>query len=145
MELVAESLGMDMATLQELDAKMPEFQTGEIRFYLHRSLTQSEIDQLTADITAEGVYLTAPIVQDAQILVVSFQKRVAPLLIITGFVIATVMAVGGYQVFLSAVYGIPLWVWIAGGVLLLYMFAKSDAGKAVAGAGTTFLLTKGMA
>ena len=141
MELIAESLGSDLSQLGMIDdAYFGELDHGEIRFYVDRMLDDSEISQLEVDITAQGVYLTGPIMQDANTLVIDFQKRLAPLAIIGIIVGVLAVVIFGFQIFLTVKYGIPMWVWFAGGIILLVMFMKSDTGKAATGAATTVVL-----
>ena len=134
MDLIAE--GTELQELNEAEKLLNEFDKGEAHFYTDRSLSGEEISMIEQNIIETGVHLTGPVRQDARILVVEFQKRIAPLVLIGGAV-ATVIAVGaglvGWQIFKTVKYGVPLWVWIVGGGLLTYLIFSSKPAKQAGG------------
>ena len=77
--------------------------------------------------------MTAPIVQDARVVSIKFQKAIAPLLIIAGAVIAIVGGLLGWQIFQYSKLGVPIWVWAVAGLGLVYLFFTSDTGKKASG------------
>ena len=135
MLVVAE--GLTLAELGSYEPLLAEGQQGEVRIYLDRILVLSEIQQIEDEILAQGVVLTDHIQSADGILVIPFQKMLAPLLIV-GLVVSGILAVGtaifGWQL-LTNVQGIPIWIWMVGGAALLYLlFAKPAervAGEAV--------------
>ena len=129
MELVGERIG-NLSNLSDYEVYFGEGDNGELRVYLQRPLYQDEIDKLENEICSQGVVLTAPITQDARILVIKFQKAIAPLLIIGGAIAAIVAGVTGWQIFRTTQMGVPLWVWGVGGIALLYLLFRKPARKA---------------
>ena len=136
MELIAESLGNNLSNLSDYENKFSEGALGELRIYLDRPLYQNEIDQIEYDIRSQGVILTAPIVQDARVLVIKFKKAIAPLAIIA-IAVGGILAVGagllGWQIWKSTQLGVPLWAWLIGGAALVYLLFTSETGKQASG------------
>ena len=128
MELVGEGLS-GLTGLSSYEAYFSEGDSGELRFYLDRSLYQDKIDQLETEILGQGVVLTAPIAQDAGMLIIKFQKAIAPLLIIGGAIVAVVGSVVGWQLLKPETLGLPLWAWVGGIGLLYIMRGKKWLGK----------------
>ena len=122
MNLIAE--GLSLAELEACESLLPEGQKGEVRIYFDRSLTPSEVQQIANEILAEGVVLTGSVKTVDGILAISFQKMLAPLAIIVavvgGLAIATIL---GWQL-MSDFVGIPVWMWIVGGGLLVWALGK---------------------
>ena len=110
-ELVAQ--GSDLSELPKYESLFSEGDRGELRLYLEQPATQEELQEMQ-DI---GVVLTEPIAQDAGVMVIKFEKRVAPLVIFAG---AILVAVVGWQL-LKTVSEVPIWAWVAGaiGVVML--------------------------
>ena len=124
LKLIGESLSGDLNTLSGYESYFNEGDTGELRLYLNNELSQERIDTLEREICNQGVMLTAPIIQDARILVIKFQKAIAPLLIIGGAIVVIIGSVIGWQVFRSTQLGVPIWVWILGGVTIGYIILR---------------------
>lgn len=128
--LIGEKLGSDLSSLSSYETYFGEGDIGELRVYLDRPLYQDEIDRLQTELLSQGVTLTAPITQDARILLIRFQKQIAPLLIIGGAIAAIVAGILGWQIFKGTQVGIPVWVWIVGGLSLAYLLFREPAKKA---------------
>ena len=120
--LVAEGLSNNIS-LDRYETLYREGDTGELRAYLERPLYQEEIEDLQSSITGQGVTLTAPVEQDARILMIKFRKAVAPLLII-GLAVTAIVAIVGWQLFKSVTPGIPLWVWVITGMTVAYVSTR---------------------
>jgi len=130
LKLIGENLGQDLSTLSQYEAYFNEGDTGELRVYLDRQLSQDEINQLEYELCSQEVVLTEPIAQDARILVIKFQKAIAPLLIIGGAIVAIVGVVLGWQIFKLTQWGIPLWTILIGGAALFYLLFREPVKKA---------------
>jgi len=139
--LIAE--GTELDQIGNYESYFNEYDRGEVRFYTEYELTPEQVAQLEEDIRSQGVYLTAPIIQDSRIVYIQFEKRIAPLLIIGGIVAAIIGSILGWQIFQTTQMGVPLWAWLVGGAVLVYLFMKSDTGKAATkiaiSAGKTYL------
>ena len=132
-ELVAEELSGNISSLPDYEPYFGEGDTGELRLYLEHSLYQEEIEQLEQEILNQGVILTESITQDARILVIKFQKAIAPLMIIAIVVGGFAVVIGGllgWQIFRSVSMGVPLWVWLVGGGALLYLLLRKPVKAA---------------
>ena len=128
-ELVAESLTSNLDSLSSYETYFKEGDTGELRIYLNRTLTSSELQWIQDKIIEQGVVLTEPVSQVARIVYVKFEKRIAPLLIIGGAVAAVFAGITGWQVFKFTEAGIPLWIILLGGGALLYILFKKPAER----------------
>jgi len=120
MILIAEELGGSLTRLPEYDSHFATGDMGELRLYLDSPLSQEEISQLERAILSQGVVLTAPIVQDAQILVIKFKKTVASLATLVDGISANLQ---GWQLFKSE-SSIPLWALLTGGIALGYFILR---------------------
>ena len=123
MKLVAENLGHDLNTLQNYEVEFVEGDIGEVRFYLDRLLYQGELDQLEYELCQKGVALTAPTKQDARILIIKFRKAIIPLAIIAGAIGTAGVSIAGWQLY-KKISEIPIWVWVAGGLAVGYLFFR---------------------
>ncbi len=121
----------DLTELPRVEDLLAETQRGQVVFDLVRPLTEDEIIVIEDTILSRGVTLTAPIVQSGNRLVVSFEKRLPPLVIIGGAVVAVVGGVLGWTVYQTVVAGVPLWVWVLGGGALVYLIATSETGQKI--------------
>ena len=124
MELIAEHLGSDITTLSDYESYYQEGDKGELKLYLDRMLYQDEIKQLEYELCNQGVMLTAPITQDARILVIKFQKAIAPLLIIGGAIAVLVVGIVGWQLLKTSVSNIPVWTWLLGGAVIYHIIRR---------------------
>ena len=124
LKLIGESLGKDLSTLVSYEGYYREGDKGELRLYVESLLTRETIEQLEAEIINQGVTLTESIKQDARVVVIRFQKRIAPLLIIGGVLVAIVGGILGWQIFMSVQLGVPIWVWLVGGLSLVYLLFR---------------------
>ena len=119
MELISQ--GLELKELPEHEDKLREGDRGEVRLYLSESISQDSLQQLQDNILSQGVTLTEPIKQDARIVVVRFEKRIAPLLIIAGIVVVGIV---GWQLLKEAAK-IPVWMWAIGAIALgVYLVRK---------------------
>jgi len=118
-ELIAQ--GENLNELPNNEDKFSEGDRGEVRFYLNESLSQPALQDLQDKLLERGVTLTEPIKQDARIVVVRFEKRIAPLLIIAGIVVVGIV---GWQLLKEAAK-IPVWMWAIGAIALgVYLVRK---------------------
>ncbi len=123
MILIAEELGGSLARLPDYEAYFATGDTGELRLYLVSPMSQEDILQMEQEILSQGVVLTAPIVQDANILVIKFRKVSTPLIIMVS-VIGVVLQ--GWQLF-KMDGGIPLWALVAGVAILGYFMWRPSS------------------
>ena len=123
MKVVAE--GTSLAELITAEKLFAEGESGEMRLYIDRMLPEYQLAEIEREITSRGVVLTAPIAQEGSILSVKFQKAIAPLLIIAAAV-AAFAALIGWQIFKEH-WGIPWWIWLAGGGAVLYLMFREPA------------------
>jgi len=130
MKLIAEQLNGDLSSIANSESRFAEHDTGEVRIYLENNASQSTIDELQGMILSQGVVLTGPIVQDANMIIIPFQKAIAPLLIIGGAIAAIIVGITGWQIFKMTTAGIPLWAIIVGGGALAYLLFNRPAKKA---------------
>ncbi len=154
MELIAESLTGNLETLSQYESSLAEGARGEVRVYVSQDLEQQQLDDIENQLLTKGVVLTGHVVQDARTVIIPFQKAIAPLLII-GLIVGGLGLIGstvlGWQIFSDPLgfklLGIPWYVWGIGAVALMYLFFKSDTGKAATGTAITagkLYITKGM-
>lgn len=111
MRLIAE--GFELNKLSDAEHLFAEGDRGEVRIYLDGNIGTHALEER---LLAEGVVLTDTIRQDAGVVVIKFQKQIAPLLIIVGAL--GLMGVGaglGWQIFK---FDIPSWAWVMGGIAL---------------------------
>ena len=131
-ELVYEGRTIDQADILAAESVLNEGDKGQFVFYTDGVLTDGQVSRLTQEIISQGVILTGPITQESGIIVVPFQKALAPLLII-GLAVGGVLLLGtgliGWQVFRSVQQGVPLWVWAVGAGALLYLVFTSEPAK----------------
>ncbi len=121
MNLIAE--GTNLSELEACESLLSEGQNGQVRLYLDRSITPLELQQVEDTIVGQGVVLTQPIQAAETIMVISFQKAIAPLAIIVGAVGLVAAVVLGWQL-MSNFLGIPVWMWLVGGGLLVWALAR---------------------
>ena len=123
-ELVAEGSNLSELPLQE--SRLQEGETGEVRLYFSRELSQDELNRLQTEILTRGATLTGPITQVSRVVIIPFQKQLGPLAIIAlavaGIVGATLL---GWQLLGE---GTSVWPWLlAGGVLLIFLATRKRA------------------
>ncbi len=132
MVLIAEQLGNSVEALPELEGNYKELDTGELRLYMGQALSDQVLQQVEDDLLKKGVVLTDHVLQDGGVVVIRFQKALAPLAIIA-IVVGGIFVIGaallGWQIFKSIQLGVPLWVWIAGGALVLYLLLSTETAK----------------
>ena len=136
LELVAENLGSDISFLGDYEVCYQEHDTGELRLYVDQPLSYDDINQMEYEICSQGIVLTEPIKQDARVVVISFQKAIAPLAIIAiivGGIVAIAASLLGWQIFKYTKLGVPIWVWAVGGIALLYLLFSSKPAKQAGG------------
>ena len=136
MELIGEYLGQDLSLLPNYETYLSEGDRGEVRFYVDRQVSEEKIQELQDSLLSEGVTLTEPISQIARVLLIKFEKRLAPLAIIAivvGGIIAAGAGLLGWQIWKTTQMGIPIWVWVVAGGALLYLIFTSKPAKEVGG------------
>lgn len=111
MNLLAE--GTNIQDIAQYEVNFDEFDKGELRVYLNHDLTEQDVLTIQTLIENEGVHLTEPISQDARILVIRFEKRIAPLLIIVGALGTIGTAIAAWQL-TTLVKAMPWYVWVGG-------------------------------
>lgn len=121
--IIAEKLGSDVSSLLDYESHYREGDTGELIVYLQEPLNYEEMEQLETEISGQGVILTAPIQQDAKMLVIGFRKAIAPLAIIAGALAVVAAVIIGWQLF-KAVSAVPTWAWILGGLAGAYCIIR---------------------
>ena len=131
--LIGEYIGDSLGTLPGYEVYYSEGSRGELRLYLNESLSNDDLLMLENNILGQGVILTSPIEQDANIVSIKFQKAIAPLLIIAGAVTLIVGSLIGWQIFKTTQMGVPLWVWLVGGLALAYIVFTSEPAKQAGG------------
>jgi len=131
--LVHEELINGVDNLPNYETQFNELDKGELRIYSATPLTQEQIWQLEQEILMQYVVLTEPILSDAGVTIIKFQKALAPLLIIALAVGGIITAVTGWQIFKTVQMGVPVWVWLVGGAALLFLLLSSDSGKKATG------------
>ena len=124
-ELIAENLGQDLSSLSNYEVYFNEGTRGEVRLYTTETLPQETIERLENEIINQGVILTEPIIHIGRVIVISFEKRIAPLLIIGGIAVAIIGGILGWQLFMETRLGIPVWAWGVGGIILFYLLLKN--------------------
>jgi hypothetical protein len=146
MELVAENLTSDIGSISTYESKYNEGDTGELRVYVSQPLSEYQVQEIEKNILSQGVVLTSPVQYGNGMLIVNFQKAIAPLLIIGGIIAAIVAGVVGWQIFKTTQMGVPIWVWCIGGVAILYLLLRSEPAKKAGGlaiSASKLYLTKG--
>ena len=139
-ELVAENKELKKLSLTE--ELFAEGDIGEIRFYLDRALSESEVATIESELRQQGVTLIGPVVQEHGILAVGFQKAIAPLLLIA-LVVGTLGAgVLGWQVFKLSTGGVPTWVLLIAGMAVVYLMFRSKTTQVVIQTAATRALLK---
>ena len=91
---------------------------------MSQDLTQIQIDDLEKDIVSKGVILTNPITQDSRVLIISFQKSMAPLLAIIESASTVGGVIIGWQLLKDEKFGLPLWGWALIGGALIYGLSR---------------------
>ena len=129
MKLIGEDIGHELDSLPKYEGYYKEGDIGELRLYVAETLSEDILGNLEHNIRSQGVVLTAPIIQEARIIVIKFQKAIAPLLIIAGAVGIVVVGIIGWQLWKEPL-GIPWWVWIIGGGALAYLLLRKPVAKA---------------
>lgn len=124
--LVAESLDSDLSVLENYESIYRENDKGELRLYTDSTLSQITLQELEDKITSEGVHLSGPITQDARIIHIKFEKRIAPLAIIAIAIGVVIAGILGWQLFkLEPIVQVGLL--IAGGLLLYMLFRRAKS------------------
>ena len=151
LELVAENLGSDISFLGDYEVCYQEGDTGELRLYVDQPLSYDDVSQLEYEICSQGVVLIGPIKQDARVVVISFQKAIAPLAIIAiivGGIVAIAAGLLGWQIFKYSKLGVPVIVWVVGLGALAYLLFSSEPAKQAGGlaiqAGKVYVTKKAM-
>lgn len=134
--------GEDLSTIGSVEQFFNENDYGEMRVYVDHTISEQEIVDIEQSILSQEVVLTTPIIQDSNILIIKFQKKIAPLIIIAGVLVAAVGGILGWQVFQATKYGIPVWAWGLLGLGVIMIFFSSDTGKSVTKAGTQLAISR---
>jgi hypothetical protein len=144
MELVAENVTSNISELAIHEDLFNEFDRGEVRIFVSEPMSAAQITALENAILAEGAFLTAPIVQEANMIIIKAEKRIGFLMVISLVAGAVIVGMVGYQIYKASTWGIPGWVWLVGAGVVGYLFLRSKAGQAVivSGAKTAELATR---
>lgn len=129
MKIVAEGQSLD--EMLNYSSLLPEGSSGEVRLYLDRQLTQSELDSLQQNLLAQGVTLTAPISIVSRVLIIPYKKMFDPLgAIVNTFKGIWNVVVTGWQI-VTFPFRMPWWVWAAGGVGIVYLLTRPKVRQVV--------------
>jgi hypothetical protein len=139
-QVIGSGSGLIPEEIAAYEPAFNELDKGELHLYVDRKISQAEIDKLEDEITSKEVFLTGPIHQVGNELIIPFQKRIAPLLIIGIAAVVIVGAVLGWGIFKTTQAGVPLWVWLVGGAALVYLFMQTSTGKAATQAVRTYII-----
>ena len=121
MKLIAE--GTQLSEVIPLESEFAEGNKGEIRLYLDREMSDSELVALETSLLEQGVVLTDVVKQDARIVLISFQKAIAPLIIIGGIAIAGLL---GWQLYKQVTeIDMTTMLLVGGGGLAAYLLLRN--------------------
>lgn len=121
MELIAEGLLDDLDLLGNYELFFQEYEQGELKLYIDQPLSQELLEKLQDEILTQEVYLTKPLKQINNIITISFEKRIAPLVLIAGAAILIIGGIVAWQIWKGTEVGVPPWVFIIGGAALVYL------------------------
>ena len=130
--------------IAELEPKFKNGDTGELRLYVNGVMPQIELDKLQQDLLASGVVLTAPIMQQGEIIFIRFVNSaptasiaglgaigfgpVAIIALVIGGVASIWGSVVGWQLYKS-VSEIPMVVWLGLGGLFAWLLLRNSKHK----------------
>ncbi len=119
MELVAQ--GEEVQSLSRAENLFQEMEKGEVRLYLQRPLSSSELINLRSDIKAKGGVIVGEIKQIGGVVSISFRKEIPFLLLLVPLLAG--LGVVGWQVLKAQRFGSALL--IGGGIALLALVILS--------------------
>jgi hypothetical protein len=134
------AVGDDISLINQVEEMFREGDYGEVRAFVSSQPSQDTLQNLTQQLTSDGVTLTGPIVYDPDIkaIVVPFQKRM-PALQIIGLSLGALILIGAmifaWEIAQAASGNGLAAIWIVIGLVGFIIFIKSAEGKAVVKAG----------
>jgi hypothetical protein len=131
MNLIGESLSNNIDEISGYEKYFEEYSQGKLNIYIDKELSESDIIQIENNILSQGAYLTSPIIQDSKCIIICFEKRIGPLLIIIAAIGAIGSGILGWQIFKAVSSGIPWWIFALAGVAAVALLAKSGTVRHV--------------
>ena len=134
------AVGDDISLINQVEEMFREGDYGEVRAFVSSQPSQDTLQNLTQQLTSDGVTLTGPIVYDPDIkaIVVPFQKRM-PALQLIGLSLGAMLVIGAmifaWEIAQAASGNGLAAIWIVIGLVGFIIFIKSAEGKAVIKAG----------
>jgi len=134
------AVGDDISLINQVEEMFREGDYGEVRAFVSSQPSQDTLQNLTQQLTSDGVTLTGPVVYDPDIkaIVVPFQKRM-PALQIIGLSLGALILIGAmifaWEIAQAASGNGLAAIWIVIGLVGFIIFIKSAEGKAVVKAG----------
>jgi hypothetical protein len=134
------AVGDDISLINQVEEMFREGDYGEVRAFVSSQPSQDTLQNLTQQLTSDGVTLTGPIVYDPDIkaIVVPFQKRM-PALQLIGLSLGAMLVIGAmifaWEIAQAASGNGLAAIWIVIGLVGFIIFIKSAEGKAVVKAG----------
>jgi hypothetical protein len=134
------AVGDDISLINQVEEMFREGDYGEVRAFVSSQPSQDTLQNLTQQLTSDGVTLTGPVVYDPDIkaIVVPFQKRM-PALQLIGLSLGAMLVIGAmifaWEIAQAASGNGLAAIWIVIGLVGFIIFIKSAEGKAVVKAG----------
>jgi hypothetical protein len=134
------AVGDDISLINQVEEMFREGDYGEVRAFVSSQPSQDTLQNLTQQLTSDGVTLTGPVVYDPDIkaIVVPFQKRM-PALQLIGLSLGAMLVIGAmifaWEIAQAASGNGLAAIWIVIGLVGFIIFIKSAEGKAVIKAG----------
>ena len=134
------AVGDDFSLINQVEEMFREGDYGEVRAFVSSQPSQDTLQNLTQQLTSDGVTLTGPVVYDPDIkaIVVPFQKRM-PALQLIGLSLGAMLVIGAmifaWEIAQAASGNGLAAIWIVIGLVGFIFFIKSAEGKAVIKAG----------
>jgi len=138
--LLATDMSGQVNNLSDIEPYFQEYEEGVAVFHTDHEVDEEELIEIECEILSTGAVITSAITQEANgDIIVPFRKEIPPLLIIGGAVVLVVGVVAGWTIFKTTAAGMPIWVWLLGGVALIYLVSTSESGKKAGQAGKAYL------
>jgi hypothetical protein len=135
METIITENTNDLNDLGKYEVYFNEYDTGELRIFVDEPISLGVVAELQDKILAQGVVLTAPIVYDENgIIIIRFQKALAPLIII-GAALAAVGITGSvisWQLIKTKLSNVPGLIWALAIGSVFFLILSSEPAKKTA-------------